>query len=74
MHSFVNHHLKIKICKLHFLNLEEKTKSVDFNHPLYVLFSSGTTGLPKCITHGHGGSLLQHLKELSLHNVLVSSD
>ena len=48
-------------------HLEEKTKLVDFNHPLYVLFSSGTTGLPKCITHGHGGSLLQHLKELSLH-------
>ena len=33
-------------------HLEEKTKLVDFNHPLYVLFSSGTTGLPKCITHG----------------------
>ena len=50
-----------------------KNISLSFNHPLYVLFSSGTTGLPKCITHGHGGSLLQHLKELALHtNVKLS--
>ena len=34
-----------------------------FNHPLYILFSSGTTGVPKCIVHGAGGTLLQHLKE-----------
>ncbi len=47
---------------------------LDFNHPLYVLFSSGTTGLPKCITHGHGGSLLQHLKELALHTNVKSKD
>ena len=55
-------------------HLEEKTKLVDFNNPLYVLFSSGTTGLPKCITHGHGGSLLQHLKELSLHTNVKKED
>src|SRR5690606_21544150 len=38
-----------------------------FAHPLYVLFSSGTTGKPKCIVHGAGGTLLQHLKEHRLH-------
>src|SRR5699024_10052459 len=35
-----------------------------FDHPLYILYSSGTTGLPKCIVHGAGGVLLQHAKEL----------
>ena len=38
-----------------------------FAHPLYILFSSGTTGIPKCIVHGAGGTLLQHLKEHQLH-------
>ncbi len=38
-----------------------------FDHPLYVLYSSGTTGIPKCIVHGAGGTLLQHLKEHQLH-------
>ena len=38
-----------------------------FDHPLYVMFSSGTTGKPKCIVHGAGGTLLQHLKEHLLH-------
>ena len=38
-------------------------QAVSFNHPLFIMFSSGTTGVPKCIVHGHGGTLLQHLKE-----------
>jgi len=42
-------------------------KRFPFNHPLYILFSSGTTGVPKCIVHGAGGTLLQHLKEHQLH-------
>ncbi|HET8727619.1 MAG TPA: acetoacetate--CoA ligase, partial [Alphaproteobacteria bacterium] len=39
-----------------------------FDHPLYIMFSSGTTGVPKCIVHGAGGTLLQHLKEHLLHS------
>ncbi len=45
-----------------------------FAHPLYILFSSGTTGKPKCIIHGAGGTLLQHLKELGLHTDITASD
>lgn len=45
-----------------------------FDHPLYILYSSGTTGLPKCMVHGAGGTLLQHLKEHRLHGDLHAGE
>ena len=49
-------------------------KQLSFDHPVYIMYSSGTTGVPKCIVHGVGGTLLQHFKELSLHTNVSRED
>ena len=53
---------------------EIRFAQLPFNHPLYIMFSSGTTGVPKCIVHSAGGTLLQHLKEHSLHTDVKPGD
>ncbi len=49
-------------------------EQLPFDHPLFIMYSSGTTGLPKCMVHGAGGTLIQHLKEHQLHCDLTRSD
>ncbi len=54
----------------HKINFQQRP----FNHPVYIMYSSGTTGKPKCIVHGAGGTLIQHLKELVLHTDIKPID
>src|SRR5215469_7091204 len=54
--------------------VELQFEQLPFDHPVYIMYSSGTTGVPKCIVHGAGGTLLQHLKELTLHTDLKRED
>jgi acetoacetyl-CoA synthetase len=75
---YIGSDMKVGVSLEEFLKpFEAKTaqfEQVEFNHPLYILYSSGTTGVPKCIVHGTGGTLLQHLKEHVLQSDVKPGD
>ena len=62
INKYLNFDDVLKYCKL-----DETFERFEFNHPIYILYSSGTTGKPKCITHGAGNVLIEHNKEFMLH-------
>ena len=62
INKYLNFDEVLKYCKL-----DETFERFEFNHPVYILYSSGTTGKPKCITHGAGNVLIEHNKEFMLH-------
>ena len=67
--KYIDFHLILQKSKL-----DKNFKKFSFNHPLYILYSSGTTGVPKCITHGAGNVLIEHNKEFALHCNVVNND
>ena len=58
----------------HHPSIIRSKSQVPFDHPLFIMYSSGTTGAPKCMVHSVGGTLIQHLKEHQLHGNTTDAD